>query len=243
MLYHSSWKSHSKKKKSKKGKILYFEDQVTVTTEHMILVSPSLWNTAVFSFSSQKTMVCHLLKHAGISVTHCIIIKILFCALTTTVTKAFYRFAFGSLNAFHLEVDCFGGMHELRLWASCHFITQGTKQWGNRTCWRIIAFRRNGWITSLSEKYVGGEENTPSAFAFVCNQLCIKKASSALSNLVWARSWGCSEQEATPQISSSPFQPELFHDCEDRTVADLSKWICRFFPSFTDGLSRTTFFL
>jgi len=54
-------------------------------------------------------MVFHLFKHAGISVTQCIIIKSLFCLLTNTVTKPFYRFAFGSLTALHLEIDCFGG--------------------------------------------------------------------------------------------------------------------------------------
>lgn len=60
-------------------------------------------------------MVYHLFKHAGISLTHCIIIKSLFCPLTNTVTKPFYRFAFGSLTALHLETDCFGGSHELKI--------------------------------------------------------------------------------------------------------------------------------
>lgn len=60
-------------------------------------------------------MFCHLFKHAGISVTHYIIIKSLFCPLTNNVTKPFYRFAFGSLTAFHLEIDCFGRTHELKI--------------------------------------------------------------------------------------------------------------------------------
>lgn len=69
MLYHSSGKSPSKKK----GKILYFEDKVTMTTEHMILVSPSLWNIAYFQFQQSKDHglplvltcwhLCHTLYH------------------------------------------------------------------------------------------------------------------------------------------------------------------------------------
>lgn len=59
-------------------------------------------------------MVCHLFKHAGICVTHCIVIKSLFCPLTNTVTKPFYRFAFGSLTALHLEFIVLGGTHELK---------------------------------------------------------------------------------------------------------------------------------
>lgn len=232
MPYHSCWKNPSKKK----GKIVLlwrqsnydnwaYDTCFSITDKYCI----------VFSFSSQKTMVCHLFKHAGISVTHYIIIKTLFCLLTDTVTKPFYRFAFGSLAGFHLEIDCFGGTHELKtFWASCLFFPFFS--WKTLSSdGKIIAFIRHSWITFLGEKYVGEEKKTQSGLLY-------SFAKEKLFQL-WA-TWSGPEVILRRRLDyRSPEAPfNLIFYCEDWTATDVSKWICRCFPSLTDGLSKTPFF-
>lgn len=141
----------------KKIKKLYFEDKVTMTTGCMILVSPSLWNIAWFSVSAVKDHCLPLVQIHWHPFAHCVITNSLFCLLTKTVTKPFYKCSHFWLPHCSSSRNWLFWRNSKDFWASCHFMTPDTKQWEKGICWRVMTCWRNSWITFLGVKYVGEE--------------------------------------------------------------------------------------